>query len=612
MYLVHVLPLSKSRELAQLSYFSGTLFACGDIVEVPLRKKTIKAVVLEVVDARSLKQELKTQDFAVRKVVSTAPLGTLASRALSAVAQTADYYLGSSGQILRLLGVEHILDEEPSSESESNGLHYEVLDIQKPYEDRISFYRTLTREMLSKHIHTLVICPNSHYAEQIFEDIRKGIEEKVFCITPATTEKQLEKYKEAQTKLSGTVTVLTPSRLLVGLHHGRCFIVEDESNRNYIHLKSPYFDVRRLMQFVAQTFNSPLYFGADFLSIERHARRLEHSEVEAQPLTFRQRDDARRLCIDAYNTNGDYLNSETFKKQLQEQSARGERIFIFVAQKGLYPLTACRDCHELVRCSTCRFPLVLHQKAEGRIYICRHCGTRETAERRCTHCESWNLDPLGAGLERFAELLTEYKLPYGMISSTHTPRESALTETLAQWGTKFSILCGTELALHVLPRTVDHIYWLENDILLSLPDLHTSERIHNLITKLQNCAVRTMTVSTRMKGYDVFSHFISNSHQEWVTKELESRKRFSQPPYTTLIKCTITGNKEFVQANMERLQKIIAPTEVLVYPAFVPHPDGVSLSAMIQASTWPESDLAKRIRSLPPYIKIEVEPRSLI
>ena len=612
MYLVHVLPLSKSRELTELSYFSSTLFSCGDIIEVPLRKKTIRAVVLEITDARALKQELKSQDFAMRKVVSTAPLGTLASEALGAVAKTADYYLGSSGQILRLLGIEHIIEEGAADEVISHDLHHEVLEIQKSYEDRIGFYRTLTREMLSKQIHTLVICPNSHYAQQIFEDLRRGIEEKVFCITPTTTEKELRRYQELQNTLSGTVTVLTPSRLLVGLRRGRCFVVEDENNRNYIHLKSPYFDVRRLMHYIAETFNSPLYFGADFLSVERHAKRLEHTELEAQPLTFRQRDEAKRLCIEAYNSTGDYLNSETLKRQLQEQSARGERIFIFVAQKGLYPLTTCRDCHELVRCATCHFPLVLHNKAEGRLYICRHCGTRETAERRCVHCTSWNLDPLGAGLERFAELLTEYKLPHGIISSTHTPRESALTETIGNWGTKFSILCGTELALHVLPRTVDHVYWIENDILLSLPDLHTSERIHGLVTKLQNCAVRSMTISTRMKEYDVFSHFLQNSHQEWVTKELESRKRFNQPPYTILIKCSIAGTKEFVEAQMERLQKVVAPTEVLVYPAFVPHPDGVSLSAMIQTPVWPDAELTTRLRSLPPFIKIEVEPRSLI
>ena len=68
MNIITVIPLTKSKFADTLSYFTATDVPVGAIVSVPLRSKTIHAIVTESKPAEDMKSDIKNADFAIRKL----------------------------------------------------------------------------------------------------------------------------------------------------------------------------------------------------------------------------------------------------------------------------------------------------------------------------------------------------------------------------------------------------------------------------------------------------------------------------------------------------------------------------------------------------------------
>ena len=59
MYVATVIPIKKGFQKEYLSYFSATDIPLGSIVTIPVRLKTIDAIVVNIEDARSMKSDIK-------------------------------------------------------------------------------------------------------------------------------------------------------------------------------------------------------------------------------------------------------------------------------------------------------------------------------------------------------------------------------------------------------------------------------------------------------------------------------------------------------------------------------------------------------------------------
>lgn len=68
MYLLTVSPLANGIPYEELSYFSKEEVRPGDLVEITIRKRVCRALVLSVVDAHEEKQSLKNASFVTKKI----------------------------------------------------------------------------------------------------------------------------------------------------------------------------------------------------------------------------------------------------------------------------------------------------------------------------------------------------------------------------------------------------------------------------------------------------------------------------------------------------------------------------------------------------------------
>jgi primosomal protein N' (replication factor Y) len=295
-------------------------------------------------------------------------------------------------------------------------------------------------------------------------------------------------------------------------------------------------------------------------------------------------------------------------------------LFAFATRRGLSSITVCDDCENIVMCRQCKTPVVLHTSEDsGRnFFMCHVCGDRRSAEETCQSCGSWRLTPLGIGVDRvYEEIKTSFPdVDIFRIDADSTKTDKQIKETLEKFKAKpGSILVGTEMAMQYLGDKIDHIAVVSLDSLFSLPDFRIQEKIMYLLVRLRAQSSRSILVQTRRAEQKVFEYGLKGNLSDFYRDNLEERKQFSYPPFSTLVKITIEGKKDEIANEMGEIAKFLEPIEIDVFPAFTSTVRGKSVIhglIKIPSNSWPDSDLISKIRTLPPNITIKINPESLL
>jgi primosomal protein N' len=190
--------------------------------------------------------------------------------------------------------------------------------------------------------------------------------------------------------------------------------------------------------------------------------------------------------------------------------------------------------------------------------------------------------------------------------------EASLEQFRAKPG---SILLGTEMALLHITEKIDHVAIASLDSLFALPDFRIQEKIMYIITRLRSLASRSVLIQTRKADEKVFEYGLKGNLSDFYRSTLEDRKQFMYPPFSTLIKITIEGSKDVIAAAMAEVQHLLDPREIDVFPAFTATVRGNSIIhglIKLPEGGWPNSDLIDKLRSLPPSVKIKIDPETLL
>ena len=100
MYLLTVSPLATGIPYEELSYFSKIEVAPGDLVEITIRKRICRALVLQVVNAHEEKQSLKQASFVTKKISKVLVKEFLHPKIWQALAYSSSYMIRSIGTLI--------------------------------------------------------------------------------------------------------------------------------------------------------------------------------------------------------------------------------------------------------------------------------------------------------------------------------------------------------------------------------------------------------------------------------------------------------------------------------------------------------------------------------
>lgn len=283
--------------------------------------------------------------------------------------------------------------------------------------------------------------------------------------------------------------------------------------------------------------------------------------------------------------------------------------------------------------------------------MCHKCGEKRDAQETCVTCGSWNLTPLGIGVDAvYEELVKKITDNYGentgknasngteenvekiketigkifRIDADSTKTAKAAKKAVAQfYAEPGSILIGTEMMLSFLHEPVDFSVVVTLDSLFSIPDYRMGEKIMHLISALRGITTSSLIVQTRKPDEQVLDFATKGNLSQYYDLEISLRKDLHQPPFFTHIKVTIEGQKKVISDVMHSIQnsveKISTETqlgfELEVFPAFIHTLKGKSVLhglIRLKRNTWPHAELAKFLQSLPPNVTVKVNPDSLL
>lgn len=654
MHIVTVYPIIKGAFKEELTYWSSHSFSIGSIIEVPLRGRSIPALVSEVTHASNAKSQVKQASFVTRKIEKTKELDVVQKECILASVDVSKTYTSSLGSILKACIPTSILEDsieskkkrELSVRQKNSTAVSDVLVFQTNTEDRMGTYKSIVREEFARKRSVLIIAPTVMSVNELHSHLQKGIEEHVVTLHGnLTKKKQVEVWNSTLDREHPVLIICTPLFASIPRTDIQTLILERESSRAYSSIRPPYIDFREYIERYTKHLGARLIYGDTFLRVETLYRREQGELSDFFPVSYRVEKNAELIVVDTSKPKekkGFQVFSEELTSMIEYTEKKSSRMFIFTSRRGLSPQTVCGDCGKTVACLTCNAPIVLHQKkavqtsdkSQGhnplgidpnRFFLCHHCGTERSAVEACSACGSWKLVTLGIGIETVAEELKRHfpkRDVYRLDKDTVQTDKQALAIISEFEKTKDGILLGTESSLAFLPH-VEYSAIASLDSLFSIPDFKIHERIAHTLLRIIEKTEKYVLIQTRNPKNTVLKHIQAQNILGLYREEISLRKQLQYPPFVTHIKISVEDTKHEATEKIKKLQALLEDFEqrhsikidTLLFPAFVPGARGKStlhLLLSIKQSSWPDEHIRSLLSSLPKEYQIRVNPESLL
>ncbi len=651
MYIVTVIPIQKGMQKEYLTYFSSNDIALGAIVMVPVRSKMINAIVIAIQDAQTIKSDIKSADYKLKKVGRVKGNSPFTKEFLTACTQMKEYTISSTGTIIKsflprvlLENIRELKIQEELLDSVDNpNIKHEKLIFQALSSERMSWYSTLIREAFAKKESVFMCVPTRYDIEQVKNSLTKGIEQYVFSFHTDMSKKAIiEAYNQCIEASHPILIIGTGIFLSIPRRDIKTIIIEHESSDAYKQFTRPYADIRSFVEILSSIQKSKLIFGDTLLRPETLHRHDEGELGNVSSPLFRLSQAERQLVVDmtkeldGKGAKKFNVLSDTTKKMIEFALSHNESVFLFSVRKGLAGVTVCHDCGHTLLCPLCATPMVLYGAKQRtatklettRVFMCNKCGRKDTTEVRCEKCFSWNLTPLGVGTDRVHEEIREL---YPEASIIQIDKEATSTDKEAHDAivlfnkTPGSILIGNEMVFSYLHTKVTHSVLVSLDGLLSIPSFNITQKILHIIEKLQYITERNLIIQTRIPENSILQHILSGNVLPLYREDLKERKQFGYPPFKRLIKITFIGTASETEKARSYLEQMLGSYEPQIFSAFIGRVRGnyvTNTVIKVDPDIWrlptnehahsSAHELSEVLFSLPSTFSINVDPEDLL
>ncbi len=624
MNIVSVIPITKNSAPETLTYFSAKDVELGMLVHIPLRKQTVLGIITEIKKVETQKSNIKSSHFNLRKIEKIIGPSPFKKELIDTAKMLAPYYATNMGSILTKIipndFIEKIESLKKNEDVVTKKTKSEIFTYQAPKEEREGYYKTLIRESFAKKESVFFILPSVHQVSLWADILKKGIERHVFIYTSNLSKKdKLKMWEDIRNSKSPILVIGTPQIIIFQKDDIGTIVLENENSDIYNIRERPYFDFREVIKMFAKETHTPLILGGRILRITTLAlgEREKYQSIGSKNFRFPE---LAHLKLTPLKNDLDKFSlfSRPLEKVIREIHNTNQHLFIFVARKGIAPITLCGDCKKTVSCKECSTPLVLYNKKDKRVYLCNGCGFQTDADMFCENCSSWNLIPLGVGSERVLEEVKNINpaTEIFLIDRDNTPTEREVKKQIKSFEeSKNGILIGTEKAFEYLPEKIDKIAIASIDTFFALPDFRINEKIINLVLKLQEHTDIPLLIQTNHPEEPLFDYFERGNLLEWYKEELEDRKILNYPPYGALLTIQSYGNKSQTQKQRTEIENILSTYRPNIVTKKISKKEEYTTHVLIKLKSdeWPEynkekdiSEIQKLVSNLPPYFTVYI------
>lgn len=567
MQVLRVAPLATGIPYEELSYFAKDKIAPGDMVEITIKRRAVKGLVIDAQNAEEEKQALRQASFGLKKISKVAVKEFLHPKLWNALTYASSYLLQPIGTILYELLSEKSFDALTGITLPTDQKGFELLLLEQDYRNRLTRYKTTVREMFSKKKTIAMFFPTITDLEYARDELARGIEEYVITLHSGLTDKQYrENYKKLREEIHPVLVLLTPSMLPWIRKDLGMIVIEREHSHYYFTHGDTGYDMRFVLESLAKGSSIPCLLGSHMLSLRAHLLYKLREAHEVMPLQFRN--DAQISIVPMVDENksaSPYLSRQTLSLLHTAKLSSSGHFFLYAHRKGMYPTTICSDCGTLFTCPKCNRPYVLHKIAGMRTYVCHGCENIVQLDSEttlsCRYCGGWRMQTLGIATSGVEEELKRLGIPLFVIDGEHTPTRTKAKKVYKEWkDSPYGVLIGTEMA-HNMVESADGIVILSLDSLFSLPEYRTDEKILNLVSEMAEKIKTTsssvggegkLILQTRLKSMPVLRQLTAPSWREVFDVLLKEREQFLLPPYYVVIKASFDNLADTMRHRLEQ------------------------------------------------------------
>lgn len=563
MQVLTVAPLAQGIPYEELSYFAKDKIAPGDLVDITIKRRSVKGLVIDAQNAEEEKQALRQASFGLKKVSKVKTKEFLHPKLWNALSYTSSYLIQPLGVLMYELLSERAFDALVPITIPHEQKGFELLLLEQDYKNRLTRYKTTIRETFSKKKSIAMFFPTITDLEYARDELARGIEEYVVVLHSGLTDKQYrENYKELRENAHPLLIMLTPSMLPWIRKDLGLIVIEREHSHYYFTHGDNGYDMRTVLECLAKGSGVPCLLGSHMLSLRAHLMYKLREAHEVMPLQFRN--DAKISIVPMTDENksaSPYLSRQTLSLLHTAKLSASGHYFLYAHRKGMYPTTVCSDCGTLFTCPTCNRPYVLHRIGGMRTYVCHGCENivqlDEDTTLSCRYCGGWRMQTLGIATTGVEEELKRLGIPLFVIDSEHTPTRTKVKKVYKEWKeAPYGVLIGTEMAHNVVEQA-DSIVILSLDSLFSLPEYRTDEKILSLVTEMaekvkDNHGEGKLILQTRLKSMPVIKQLTAPSWKEVYDTLLKEREQFLLPPYYVVIKASFDNLADAMRHRLEQ------------------------------------------------------------
>jgi primosomal protein N' (replication factor Y) len=580
-------------------------------------------------EVSTTKTALRAATFSLRKLPAQEDAQKLSRAFIETADEIAKWYAASTSMVLYSLLPPDIRSGDIPLPHTHHAPHDdrsqpELLTATK--HGRYLAYRSLVRETFAHSGSVLCVVPSSAEVDEMLLELTPGVEERVIEFSSMRTKKQLrEAYARLEDFTRPKLIIATPSYAIIERHDITTVIVEHARSPHYKERARPYLDFRDVLRIHAKHMGRRIVFG-DLLprAEEEHQRRSEvYQTLGATPKRI---DLPSKLEIVHFKDkpNGgtpfQLFSGKVLKAIEATKKAKG-RTFLFAARRGLAPVVACIDCGYIFRSpqSGAPYSLVRTKKdgREERWFVCPTSGHRERAADTCSECGSWRLRERGIGIQYVHDELSKLLPETPVILFDHT---SANTYKKARflrdkfYETKGAIMIGTHMAIPYLTKPINTSVVVNMDALYATPTWRLQEENVALLLRLREMTSEAVYVQTRTENDELMRQVRQGAIERFYNEELELRKTFNYPPFTTFVHLTWQGTQEAMNSIESYVKQSLKRFDVSIYSA-PPSPKGTQIRyglIRLASTDWPNAELSNVLRSLPPSVRMVINPDRIV
>lgn len=603
MYVLDVIALSPTSPATPLSYRSKERVILGAIVSITLRNSPIHGVVVGVTEVRDAKSLLKNATFALAKSVRYTD-GMLPSSLMKAANAIALYHAVPLGSVLHALLSDATAIDLPRVLVNGDG--YTLDDCEYPRMVRYRKYRKLIED--TKGAVLLVVPTIAEFAEckELFKDL-----------SPITLSGELKPEPRKQALLDAVSTtglvIATPAFSFAVIRDLGHVIIERPSSGTYRMPRRPNLDRVRALLTLAKERSVPVTLGDYPLPLEYRPR-------PSDGLRNTPPADVTVVDVRTAFAQGEEWKSipDVSLKEIRNVLKGRGRVLILASRKGYAPSVVCKDCGTALKDEQGR-SYALATVGGVRVLRTADGTVRATDKTTCPVCGSWNLLPLGVGVERvYEELIQAFpEEPLVRFDSDTIKTDVASRKAMKGYRESGGILLGTETVLPWLSYglnnddTFDLSIVASMDSLLALPFWRSRERFVRVGLVLAERSKRVL-IHTRQTEDSALEAILAPKDTTFFAEELALRQTLTYPPFGTLIAFHVEGTQKKLLEAKILLSSVLLPHPLTLLPERVIGKNEYRLTGIVHLkdTVWPDQALSEKIQALPLFIRVSIDPES--